>query len=62
MKRYLGLLEETFGKISGMLQLMSPTIFLIVDSAPIVELFDMEASWGFTQAEENSEASNFIHL
>ena len=47
-RRYLSLLEETFGKISGMLQLMSPTTFLIVDSTPLVDLYDMEAGWGHT--------------
>jgi transposase len=47
-RRYLGLLEETFGKISGMLQLMSPTTLLIVDSTPLVDLYDMEAGWGHT--------------
>jgi len=46
--RYLDLLEETFLKISGMLQLMSPTTFLIVDSTPLVDLYDMEAGWGHT--------------
>ena len=47
-RRYLSLLEETFGKISRMLQLMSPTTFLIVDSTPLVDLYDMEAGWGHT--------------
>ena len=47
-RRYLNNLEETFGKISGMLQLMSPTTFLIVDSTPLVDLYDMEAGWGYT--------------
>jgi transposase len=47
-RRYLNLLEETFGKISIMLQLMSPTTFLIVDSTPLVDLYDMEAGWGHT--------------
>ena len=47
-RRYLDLLEETFGKISGMLQLMSPTTLLIVDSTPLVDLYDMEAGWGHT--------------
>ena len=31
-----------------MLQLMSPTTFLIVDSTPLVDLYDMEAGWGHT--------------
>jgi transposase len=47
-RRYLSLLEETFAKISGMLQLVSPTTFLIVDSTPLVDLYDMEARWGHT--------------
>jgi hypothetical protein len=47
-RRYLNLLEETFKKISSMLQLMSPTTFLIVDSTPLVDLYDMEAGWGHT--------------
>jgi transposase len=46
--RYLSLLEETFDKISGMLQLAVPTTFLIVDSTPLVDLYDMEAGWGHT--------------
>jgi transposase len=45
---YLSLLEETFAKISGMLQLITPTTFLIVDSTPLVDLYDMEAGWGHT--------------
>jgi hypothetical protein len=47
-RRCLGLLEEIFGKISGMLQLMSLTTFLIVDSTPLGDLYDMEAGWGHT--------------
>jgi hypothetical protein len=47
-RRYLSLLEETFDKISGMLQLAVPTTFLIVDSTPLVDLYDMEAGWGHT--------------
>jgi IS5 family transposase len=47
-RRYLDLLQETFGKISGMLQLAVPTTFLIVDSTPLVDLYDMEARWGHT--------------
>ena len=45
-RRYLGLLEETFAKISCMLQLVTPTTLLIVDSTPLVDLYDMEAGWG----------------
>ena len=47
-RSYLCLLEETFGKISRMIQLMSPTTLLIVDSTPLVDLYDMEAGWGHT--------------
>ena len=47
-RRYIGILEETFGKISSMLQLAVPTTFLIADSTPIVDLYDMEARWGYT--------------
>ena len=31
-----------------MLQLVTPTTFLIVDSTPLVDLYDMEAGWGHT--------------
>jgi len=47
-RRYLDLLEETFAKISDMLQLITPTTHLIVDSTPLVDLYDMEAEWGHT--------------
>ena len=47
-RRYLCFLEETFRKISEMLQLAVPTTFLIADSTPIVDLYDMEARWGHT--------------
>jgi transposase len=47
-RRYLCFLEETFRKISGMLQLVVPTTFLIADSTPLVDLYDMEARWGHT--------------
>ncbi len=47
-RRYLDVLEETFKKISAMLQLVTPTTFLIVDSTPLVDLYDMEAGWGHT--------------
>ncbi len=47
-RRYFDLLEETFEKIADILQLMTPTTFLIVDSTPLVDLYDMEAGWGHT--------------
>jgi transposase len=47
-RRYLGLLEETFDKISRMLQLVATSTFLIADSTPLADLYDMEARWGYT--------------
>jgi transposase len=47
-KRYFSLLEETFDKVADMIRLVSPTTFLIVDSTPLVDLYDMEAGWGHT--------------
>jgi transposase len=47
-RRYLSLIEETFRKISNMLQLITPTSIVIVDSTPLVDLYDMEAGWGHT--------------
>jgi transposase len=48
-KRYLSQLEETFKKLSNMVQLVTPTTHLIVDSTPLVDLYDMEAKWGITR-------------
>ncbi len=47
-RRYLSLLEETFTKISHILQLIEPTTLLIVDSTPLVDIYDLEARWGHT--------------
>jgi transposase len=47
-RRYFDVLEEVFEKIADMLQLAVPTTFLIVDSTPLVDLYDMEAGWGHT--------------
>lgn len=47
-RRYLNLLEETLRKLVGMLQLAVPTTLLVADSTPLVDLYDMEAKWGFT--------------
>jgi hypothetical protein len=47
-RRYLGLLEETFIKTADMLQLIAPTSIVVVDSTPLVDLYDMEAEWGHT--------------
>jgi hypothetical protein len=47
-RRYLSLLEETFINIADMLQLIEPTQTVIVDSTPLVDLYDMESLWGHT--------------
>ena len=47
-RRYLCLLEETFVKIADILQLAIPTKIAVVDSTPLVDLYDMEAEWGHT--------------
>jgi hypothetical protein len=47
-RRYLSLLEDTFVKIANMLQLAIPTKIAVVDSTPLVDLYDMEAEWGHT--------------
>jgi len=47
-KRYMRLLESTFIKTVDMLQLIEPTRTVIVDSTPLVDLYDMEARWGHT--------------
>ena len=47
-RRCLSVLEETFINIADMLQLIEPTKAVIVDSTPLVDLYDMEARWGHT--------------
>ena len=47
-RRYLSILEETFINIADMLQLIEPTKAVIVDSTPLIDLYDMEARWGHT--------------
>jgi hypothetical protein len=47
-RRYLNLLEETFVKTADMLQMIEPTSIVVVDSTPLVDLYDMEAEWGYT--------------
>jgi hypothetical protein len=44
----LSILEQTFINITNMLQLIEPTKTVIVDSTPLVDLYDMEARWGHT--------------
>lgn len=47
-RRYLWLLEDTFKKIADVLQLAIPTRIAVVDSTPLVDLYDIEAQWGHT--------------
>jgi len=47
-RRYLSFLEEVFKRISDLLQLLAPTTHLIADSTPLVDLYDLEAEWGYT--------------
>lgn len=47
-KRYLTILEETFKKTVDIIQVLVPTTHLIADSTPLVDLYDMEAKWGFS--------------
>jgi transposase len=47
-RRYLNILEEAFKKIADMLQLGVPNTIVVVDSTPLVDLYDMEADWGYT--------------
>lgn len=47
-KRYSSLLQQVFACLSKMVQLLAPTSLLVVDSTPLVDLYDLEADWGFT--------------
>jgi hypothetical protein len=47
-RRYLCLLEDVFVQIADILQLAIPTKIAVVDSTPLVDLYDMEAQWGHT--------------
>jgi len=47
-RRYLSLLKDTFNKIADMLQLGTPNNIVVIDSAPLEDLYDMEAEWGHT--------------
>jgi len=47
-RRFISLLEETFLKTADMLQLIEPTRIVVVDSTPLVDLYDLEAEWGYT--------------
>ncbi len=47
-RRCLNILEETFVRTAGILQLAIPTTIAVVDSTPLVDLYDMDAAWGYT--------------
>lgn len=47
-RRLINVLEQTFNKTVNMLQLIEPTSIIVVDSTPLVDLYDMEARWGHT--------------
>ena len=47
-RRYLCILEQVFVKIADILQLAIPTKIAVVDSTPLVDLYDIEADWGHT--------------
>src|SRR4030066_730044 len=47
-RRYLTVLEETFKKTADIIQAIVPTTTLIADSTPLVDLYDIEAKWGFS--------------
>jgi hypothetical protein len=47
-KRYLTILQETFKKTADIIQMLVPTTHLIADSTPLIDLYDMEAKWGFS--------------
>jgi hypothetical protein len=55
----LSILEQTFINITNMLQLIEPTKTVIVDSTPLVDLYDMEARWGI-RVGENSGVLRFM--
>ena len=48
-RRYLNILEQTFVNTADMLQLIEPTSIVVVDSTPLVDLYEkdrkIESSW-----------------
>ena len=48
-RRYAGLLNRVFERFSRLVRMLVPTTMLVVDSTPLVDLYDMEAEWGFTR-------------
>jgi hypothetical protein len=48
VETYLSLTQDTFIKFTDILQLIEPTTAVIVDSTPLVDLYNMEARWGHT--------------
>lgn len=47
-RRYLDVLDDVFERLSRTLQMLAPNSLLVADSAPLVDLYDLEAKWGFT--------------
>jgi len=47
-RRYADLLGRVFEWFSRLVRMVAPTRLLVVDSTPLVDLYDMEADWGFT--------------
>ena len=47
-RRYANLLGRVFEWFSRLVRMVAPTKLLVVDSTPLVDLYDMEAEWGFT--------------
>jgi len=45
---YADLLGRVFEWFSRLVRMLVPTRLLVVDSTPLVDLYDMEAGWGFT--------------
>ena len=47
-RRYADLLGRVFEWFSRLVRMVAPTTLLVVDSTPLVDLYDMEAEWGYT--------------
>ena len=41
-------MEEVFEWFSRLVRMLVPTRLLVADSTPLVDLYDLEAGWGFT--------------
>jgi len=47
-RRSLNILQTPLVKIADILQLAVPTKIAVVDLTPLVDLYGMEAGWGYT--------------